>query len=130
MKDGSKSGKQTADRAVSRRLTKWLRGEYKDGRPKVRQLLKNIKAALPGLRKLLRESSDEDRIYRFYHHSFKVFYLQDVTLRIVAGLPELPKIYGFGRNLKRMNSLREPLAKNGGVLSNQISPRKPSWVCT
>jgi hypothetical protein len=67
--------------------------EPHDDRPEVRQLLKNIKAALPGLRKLFRESSDlwiyEDRVYRFYHQSFKVFLLQEATLKIVKMLKSL-----------------------------------------
>ena len=69
------------------------RSKDKDERPEVRQLLKNIKAALPGLRKLFRESSDhwtyEDRVYRFYHQSFKVFHLQADTLKIVEMLKSL-----------------------------------------
>lgn len=69
------------------------RSEDRDERPEVRQLLKNIKAALPGLRKLFRESSDhwtyEDRVYRFYHQSFKVFLLQEATLKIVEMLKSL-----------------------------------------
>lgn len=67
--------------------------EAEDERPEVRQLLKNIKAELPGLRKLFRESSDhwtyEDRVYRFYHQSFKVFLLQDATMKIVEMLKSL-----------------------------------------
>lgn len=31
----------------------------------------------------------EDRVYRFYHHSFKVYDLQDLTLRLVAALTRL-----------------------------------------
>lgn len=92
MKGASKS-RQATDRAVSRRLDQWLRGECKDERPEVRQLLRNIKTALPGLRKLFGESSDhwayEDRVYRFYHQSFKVFYLQAATLKIVETLKSL-----------------------------------------
>lgn len=53
-------------------------------------LLRRIKADLPGLRDLLARSSDhwgyEDPIYRFYHHSYKVFGLQDRTEEIVAAL--------------------------------------------
>ena len=53
-------------------------------------LLQSIKAALPQLEELLREVNDhwtyEDGIYRFYHQSFKVFYLQATTLRVVSAL--------------------------------------------
>ncbi|HEY3169971.1 MAG TPA: hypothetical protein VGK08_03110 [Thermoanaerobaculia bacterium] len=57
------------------------------------ELLKRIKADLPALRKLLARSSDkwsyEDLVYRFYHHSFKVFDLQYRTEEIVAALRRL-----------------------------------------
>ncbi len=50
-------------------------------------LLQSLKADLPALEKLLEESEShwgfEDPFYRFYHQSFKVFHLQDLTLRIV-----------------------------------------------
>lgn len=59
-----------------------------DDRPEARELLKNIKAAMPSLRQLLTEAENghaaEDGVYRFYHQSFKVFRLQDLTQRIVA----------------------------------------------
>lgn len=51
------------------------------------QLLSNIKANLTALEKLLEESDaqwgDEDSIYRFYHHSFKVYRLQGSTKEMV-----------------------------------------------
>jgi hypothetical protein len=54
------------------------------------ELLRGIKARLPGLNDLLVRSSDhwgyEDPIYRFYHHSYKVFGLQNRTEEIVAAL--------------------------------------------
>ena len=50
-------------------------------------LLARIKAKLPQLEDLLAQiedrSGEEDGVYRFYHHSFKVFGLQELTL---AGL--------------------------------------------
>lgn len=45
-------------------------------------LLDNIKKNMDGLEKLLETVSGhsyEDRMYRFYHHSFKVYGLQDLT---------------------------------------------------
>lgn len=62
------------------------------------QLLQAIKANLPELKKLLEEYSShwgyEDPIYRFYHHSYKVVWLQDHTTKIVESLkklmPDLP----------------------------------------
>jgi hypothetical protein len=57
------------------------------------QLLASIKAALPDLETLAgdidRHGTAEDLIYRFWHQSFKVFWLQDVTSRIVAALEAL-----------------------------------------
>ena len=61
-----------------------------DDRPEVQAIFANLKASLPQLRALLEECSGhwgyEDPVYRFYHQSFKVYYLQDQTLRIVAAL--------------------------------------------
>lgn len=57
------------------------------------QLLRNIKSSYPELRKLLKEINShwcyEDRVYRFYHGSFKVYYLQYETRRIVEALKKL-----------------------------------------
>jgi hypothetical protein len=54
------------------------------------ELLGNLKERLQDLRGLLEESSShwgyEDPVYRFYHHSFKVFALQNQTERIVSAL--------------------------------------------
>jgi hypothetical protein len=53
------------------------------------ELLRGIKANLPALRDLLADLSDrgfEDPIYRFYHHSYKVYGLQNRTEEIVAAL--------------------------------------------
>jgi hypothetical protein len=69
-----------------------------DDREEVRELLMNLQAQLPALEKLLTLCSShwgyEDPIYRFYHHSFKVYGLQDQTSKIVQVLqglaPQLP----------------------------------------
>jgi hypothetical protein len=93
LKAGSKRRKPGTDRAAARRISQWLKGEGKDERPEVRVLLKNIKEALPRLKRLFHDSSGhwtyEDRVYRFYHQSFKVFQLQDATLKIVEMLKSL-----------------------------------------
>lgn len=49
------------------------------------KLLEVVKAHLPQLEALLSQMIDiyEDGIYRFYHQSFKVYGLQDYTLRSV-----------------------------------------------
>ena len=62
--------------------------------PEEKRLLKTAKRRLPKLKALLAEVSDhwgyEDGIYRFYHHSFKVYYrLQPATLKIVEALQAL-----------------------------------------
>lgn len=54
------------------------------------ELLANIQARWSELAELLEEVSShsvyEDLVYRFYHQSFKVYWLQDQTKRIVAAL--------------------------------------------
>ena len=62
-----------------------------------KRLLKNIHAKLESLQRLFEETSRyeyEDPVYRFYHQSFKVYYLQSTTRRIVDQLqalaPHLP----------------------------------------
>ena len=57
------------------------------------ELLANIKEKLPELERLLQEMYShwgyEDPIYRFYHHSFKVYMLQDKTRKIVDALKDV-----------------------------------------
>jgi hypothetical protein len=62
-----------------------------DERPEVKALLRNLKAALPKLRALLEDvdGSAEDCVYRFYHQSLKVYWLQGETKRIVRALQRL-----------------------------------------
>lgn len=56
-------------------------------------LLKNIKKNIALLEELLQESFDhwnyEDKVYRYYHGSFKVYYIQDLTLKIVKILKKI-----------------------------------------
>jgi hypothetical protein len=58
-----------------------------------KKLLDNIHAKLPELEKLLEEVNDhwvyQDLCYRFYHQSFKVYYLQDYSVKIFNMLKEL-----------------------------------------
>jgi hypothetical protein len=62
-------------------------------RPEVQLLFRSLKTSLRGLSNLLGECSQhwgyEDPVYRFYHHSFKVYRLQEVTGRIVEALQAL-----------------------------------------
>ena len=64
-----------------------------DDRPEALELLKNLQAQLLELEALLTLCSNhwgyEDPIYRFYHHSFKVYSLQDKTTKIVKALQAL-----------------------------------------
>ena len=54
------------------------------------ELLSNIKRYLPELKELLKSVLDhwvyEDLVYRFYHQSFKVYHVQDETIRILYAL--------------------------------------------
>jgi len=64
-----------------------------DDRPEAVELFTNLKRALPDLEKLLEELSDhwayEDGIYRLFHQSYKVFHLQEYTLKVVEALKKL-----------------------------------------
>ncbi len=64
-----------------------------DQRPAAQELLEKLRSALPDLKALLEKCSShwgyEDPVYRFYHHSFKVFHLQATTLEIVTALQAL-----------------------------------------
>lgn len=62
-------------------------------RPAEEALLQNLRSRRHELAGLLDECSSqwgfEDPVYRFYHQSFKVYYLQDETLRLVSVLKGL-----------------------------------------
>jgi hypothetical protein len=64
-----------------------------DRRPAAQELFANLKGALPDLKALLEKCSShwgyEDPVYRFYHHSFKVYRLQETTAEIVKTLQAL-----------------------------------------
>src|SRR5262245_60624460 len=57
------------------------------------KLLAAIKAKLPAMESLLEECSGhwgyEDPVYRFYHQSFKVYYIQERTQAMVKQFQEL-----------------------------------------
>lgn len=76
-------------------------------------LLRNIKKKLPELEKLLVEVEDHwaeiDCIYRFYHCSFKVYWIQGLTKKIVDMLKKLAP-----ENTK-INSMFEQIYKEGQV---------------
>ena len=57
---------------------------------KTEQLLSNIKKLLPELIPYTEDGHfNEDRVYRYYHHSAKVFHLQEQTLEIVELLKKI-----------------------------------------
>jgi hypothetical protein len=64
-----------------------------DERPEVQSLFANLREALPSLEKLLKQCNDrwvyDDLVYRFYHHSFKVYGWQETTSEIVQALQAL-----------------------------------------
>ena len=64
-----------------------------DDRPKSIELLRRIKEALPELEALLTEANKEHRadnaLYRFYHRSFKVYWIQGMTGQMVEKLRNL-----------------------------------------
>jgi len=72
-----------------------------DDREEARTLFRNLRAALPHLEELFEEAqsrwSYEDPVYRFYHQSRKVYWLQQSTTRIVDALQTLDP----GRPLNR-----------------------------
>src|SRR5437879_10974083 len=72
---------------------KKVRWRIEHGDEYIARLLKTIKERLPELEKLLAEAEDhwgmEDGVYRFYHQSFKVYYLQSLTETICAALRNL-----------------------------------------
>jgi len=72
---------------------KSMKADGVDDRPEVRNLFQNLQAQLPELETLLAQCSNhwgyEDPIYRFYHHSFKVYGLQEQTSKIAKMLQAL-----------------------------------------
>jgi hypothetical protein len=77
-----------------------------DPRPESQELLRRIKVALPQLEALYDDLDHqyEDRVYRYYHGSDKVYVLQAGTQRIVQALqglyPGRPLNEAFSRILK------------------------------
>ena len=66
---------------------------YSQKRVLEKKLLNNVKINKSALEDLLKEINDhwvyEDKVYRFYHHSFKVYGLQSATKKIVDTLQSL-----------------------------------------
>ncbi len=88
------------------RYLKKMAGIIKTGthRERMDALLVRITARLPELEELARtlEKAEEDGVYRFYHGSYKVFYLQDPVKRAFALIKEIggeadPPHFGYAR---------------------------------
>lgn len=78
------------------------------------KILNGIKAKLPQAQELLAEMNShwggEDRVYRFYHHSFKVYFLQDFVKKSVALFKEM--VPDLELNEMFMQICNEALAKH------------------
>ncbi len=77
--------KKTPARKKEKTIT--LKFDNHDKTPEILELFKNLKAKLPALEELLKTCSShwgyEDPVYRFYHQSYKVYYLQGSTMEII-----------------------------------------------
>jgi len=76
------------------------------------ELLDNIKKNLPDLKKLLKKiNSDDyygDGVYRFYHESFKVYWVQSATEKMVGVLKKLAPA-----EVTEFNDMFEQIFKEG-----------------
>ena len=92
-----------------------------DPDPQVQALLTAMKAALPSLAELLARVDDhwgaEDGIYRYYHHSYKVFRLQDLTTEIVEALQAIAP--GRSLNPKFVEIVRHGTGKTFSIEDNR-----------
>ena len=83
--------KKTPVRKKGKTIT--LKFDNHDKAPEVLELFKNLKAKLPALEELLERYNSrwdyEDPVYRFYHQSYKLYYLQGSTMEIIKNLQEL-----------------------------------------
>jgi hypothetical protein len=90
------------------RIARRTQAEKDEGARTLMAALKSAKPELLALREELlgrRSCAWEDKFYRFYHQSFKVFRLQAATLRIVEALEEL--MPGFELNAWFLRIVRE-----------------------
>jgi hypothetical protein len=74
------------------------------------KLLQLIKSKLPQLEELWQEHvsddlAEEDAVYRYYHHSFKIYWIQEHTNAIVAFFEELAR--ELGKEIGRDTGLNE-----------------------
>lgn len=75
-----------------------------DQEKELKSLLQKAKKRLPKLKVLLEEASShwgyEDPVYRFYHHSFKVYHIQQMTQKIVEELRMLAPHLELNQNFE------------------------------
>ena len=90
---------------------------------KDQQLLEAIKSALPSLNDLLQQMQDEyeDRVYRFYHQSYKVYSLQECTTQAMRIFKEI----GVAVN-GDLNKWFETIAEQGTNIEFETSHNK-NW---
>jgi len=82
------------------------------------RLLSNIRAQLPQLQKLL--YSYEDPIYRFYHHSFKVYNIQAQTQQLVGALESVAPAPNKDANFTgKLNSWFLEIVRDGGAFDHK-----------
>lgn len=117
-------------RKKATRIEKYLPFEkyVQEKSSKHNKLLSNIKASLPELEKLLTDISGhwkyEDLIYRFYHQSFKVYWVQEETLKIVESLRKLsPNKTNF------LNDWFEQIYSDGVILNREFEmSHNDNWL--
>ena len=119
MKRKSKSKPQNFELPLKEYLALQRRRE-----PEEKRLLKTAKRRLPKLKALLAEVSGhwgyEDGIYRFYHHSFKVFSrLRPATLEIVKELQALAP------HLKLNNDFMQIISEGTGFGLDPVQHPEP-----
>ncbi|MBL7077592.1 MAG: hypothetical protein ISS31_08975 [Kiritimatiellae bacterium] len=96
--------KKEGDESASRIEAYWRMRKAQEAK-----LLANMKSAMPGLTAMLEKCSShwgyEDPVYRFYHHSFKVYWLQSTTCEIAELLrslaPDQPVLDPFFEEILR-----------------------------
>src|SRR5258708_3037922 len=91
-----------------------------DERHEVQALFRNLKASLPKLRALLEDvdGSAEDCVYRFYHQSLKVYWLQSETTRIARALQRLAPE-------RKLNEWFTAILKQGTGREFEMADNKP-----
>lgn len=89
-------------------------------------ILNGIRAKLPEAKELLKEMNShwggEDGVYRFYHHSFKVYYLNDYTRKAVALFKEMVPTLELNELFKKITD--EATSKTFTFVDNE------NWLST